>query len=549
MTFLDQARTAIGNEDWAAAESSLRATLHSASSTEIYFLLGKACFKQGKFPAAEEALLAAQNLEPDSPPCLFLLAACALSTGRPANAASWLERYLQILPNDPKGWEQLGMARAAEKSPAAAFSAFARASELDPESESLLRLALRAAEQAGSWSDAIPVAERWLARVPQDRDRLRLLLRLQFLADQETQYRDTHERLLAAAGLAADARLLEQARVVTTETWELLANNWVQLHLPSEPAGKGARIRPSLTRHDRVRLLTPEWLALTASGDLLVEQMTHLPHTVHVKGPHVVALEKERCLLDLPRSAAMTIDDAAILVGGSADYYHWLVDHLPRIGIAHKVPALRDLKLLVADNLADWQWESLAALGIDRNLIMPVPDNALIQCRALWIPTQLSHNTFFHDYVAGWLRRKLLTTEMKARPARRLFIRPSANEALTLASSTELTECLAQLGFEIITPETMGFLDQVRAFAVAEIVVATPQPALTNLLFAPPKALVVEIRTPQSTKTYFKSIAKKQSLRHHILSTRSDTNGATQEAFVDIESLRHMILAQVESRV
>lgn len=542
MSHLDRARTAIDNQDWAGAESCLTSASEESPDAETWYLLGKIRFKRGKLAAAEESLRNSLKERPDDPRSLFFLSVCALAMGQPTQAVSWIERYLALMPEDANGWHQLGLARAAEKSHAEAFVAFERASRLTDAAEPLLALAVRAADQAGLHAEGIPVAERWLACAPRDANRLRQLLRLQFLAGRAEACDATHARLREAEGKTPDTGQLQISRVVTTETWELLANNWVQLHLESAPGGKGTRIRPSLTRHDQARLLTPEWLAFTAGNDVLIEQMTHNPETLHLKGPHVLACREESCLLDLPALSDASIDDAAILVGGSAHYYHWLLDHLPRIGVAHKVPALRELKLLVNESPTEWQWASLDAIGIDRSLVTTVPDNALIRCRALWVPTLLSRVTAVHAYVPGWLRRRLLTKEMKAAPARRLLLRSPADKPWQAADEQALADALAPLGFELIAPETMGFMEQVAAFAVAEIVVAPAQQALANILFAPPQTHVVEISSPDGHNTFFKSLARAVGLRHRFFPANATQDTETRRHAPDIEALRRMIV-------
>lgn len=480
-SLLAQAQAAIAAKNWQAAEPLLlQALTDSPDSHELLFLHGQTSLKLGKYVAAEHSLLAALALQPDDPATLFYLSLCALAAGQPREAVVRLERYLALAPEDADGWKQLGMAHSVTKAHAAALAAFEKAVEF----------------------------------APQDLASLRHCYRLHFLLGQDDDCRNAYHQALVAENLAPDARQLVFARIVSTETWELLANNWVKLHLPSEPAG-ATRIRPSLTRHDRARLLTPEWLVLTANNDVLIEQMTHNPATLPTKGLHVPALGQERCLIDLPRTPDRVIDDACILVGGSPHYYHWLVDYLPRIGVAHKVPALRDLKLLVNESLTEWQWASLAALGIAREQVLPVPANALVQCRALWVPTLLSHVASAHSYVAGWLRRRLLTREMKARPARRLFIR-SADDTTAgqLANADELMACLTNMGFESVVPEQMDFMAQVELFSVAERIVSPALPSLANLLFAPAGARVVEIQSAANPATFFQTMSQSIGLRY-----------------------------------
>ena len=561
---IEEARSAIAAKDWLRAERLLKQEVEApAPSAEVYYLHGLASFKLHKYADAQASLLRTIEFASDNAPACFYLAGCAVAASQPMQAVDWLRRYLVIVPDDADSWTRLGMILAETKKPADALEAFATALDIDPGLDEArwhtglihyrareyekaavflatinpgspigrraYELGIHAAEQAGLWNTAIDIIRIFLQNWPEEGEKLRQLARFEFLAN------NTEASLAALGQLAAISEFtvsrLLTARVVTTETWELLASKWVQLHLKSEPVDETVRIRPSLTRHDRAQVISPEWLVLTEANDMLIEQMAHNPHTLHKTGPHVIALAADRCLLDLPEES-IQIDDACILVGGSHDYYHWLVDSLPRIGIAHKIPALRDLKLLVNANLASWQIASLAALGIGLDRLQLVPDNVVAKCRALWVPTLLSRSGVVHSYVVGWLGLRFQSQDMKAKPARRLFLRHAGASESSLANEDELATVLQANGFEAIAPEAMDFMDQVAAFSVAEAIVSPSCPALANLLFAPAGATVIEIKPPWDRFVTYQSLSRRTGQNYlrvdGRLSAGSEQDGANQ---------------------
>lgn len=574
---IEEARASIAAKDWPNAAKLLKEELsNSAPSAEVYYLHGLASFKLQQFAEAETSLFHANQLEPNNAPTLFYLAGCAIALGNPVQGADWLWEYLELAPADAEGWKLLGKILAEEEKPDQALDAFGKALELDPDSNEVrwwigtvhhrtkryaeaaqflatvdarsavgsraFDLGIHAAEQAGLWQTATTIALQRLKCQPANKDRLRQLARFQFLACNDSGCLATLRQSATNDEVTSVHPMI--ARVVTTETWELLANKWIQLHLKSEPVGKSVRIRPSLTRHDRARIICPEWMVLTEANDMLVEQMTHNPHTLHKAGPHVIALADDRCLLDLPE-AMVEIDDACVLVGGSHDYYHWLVDSLPRIGIAHKVPALRDLKLLVNDDLTSWQIASLAALGVGTDRLMTIPDNTVAKCRALWVPTLLSRSAVVHPYVPGWLRQRLLTREMKAKPARRLFIRPAPGTGNTLTNEDELASMLETKGFDIIDPQTIDFMGQVALFSAAEIIVSPAAPALANLLFAPREAKIIEIKAPKDRSVSYQLMSQRIGQQYLCLEARAhfsaDAAGNLGSIYLDPSRLNDAI--------
>lgn len=540
MDAFEQALAAVEREDWPAAETALCEVVATRPDfADALHLLGLSLWHQGRVAEAEPRFRAAHDLAPHFPPSCFYLAATLVVQGDPVGALPWLEKFTELSPADPNGWLRLGevllgllrnedavekLTRAMELAPettevrcllaraqfnARRFSAcldtlepLAGQNRLDPDS---LRLLCRAAEECEEYARAVPHAVRLAEASPANVDDCRMAARIRFAAGDEEAGLAEYRRSLELRGIAPEDRCLLPVRIVTTETWEIIASRWVSLGLPDETV-LGERIRPSLTRHDRATVLVPEWLVVTHDHAVLVEQMVHNPKTLRGKSERLAALTRQRGLLDLPAEAQQIVE-ACALIGGSTDYYHWLVDYLPRVGILAKSADLRGLPLLVNADLAPFQRESLTAIGFGPERLIPLPPGTVAQCRVLWVPTLVSRVASFHPFVAGWLRRMYLTKAMKQAPRRRLFLsRPDATQH-RLDNEAELIEQLRPLGFEVIEPGRMGFIEQVAAFSVAEIVVGPHGPELANTIFSPPDVRILELGFPQYPAAFFRNIA------------------------------------------
>ena len=74
---------------------------------------------------------------------------------------------------------------------------------------------------------------------------------------------------------------------------------------------------------------------------------------------------------------------------------------------------------------------------------------------------------------------------------------------------SEVEATLAAEGFEVIEPDSLSFIDQVRLFREAAVVVGQTGAGLMNLLFAPVgcRAIVLIARSPHSNYLYYSSLA------------------------------------------
>lgn len=104
--------------------------------------------------------------------------------------------------------------------------------------------------------------------------------------------------------------------------------------------------------------------------------------------------------------------------------------------------------------------------------------------------------------------RTLIFDGFDFRPARagqrRIYVSRGDTPRRRIANEGEILPMLSRHGFEVIAPGTLGFRDQVVLFSGAEVVAGAHGAGLTNILFAPDSAKVLEIFPVSKLKnTYF----------------------------------------------
>jgi capsular polysaccharide biosynthesis protein len=198
---------------------------------------------------------------------------------------------------------------------------------------------------------------------------------------------------------------------------------------------------------------------------------------------------------------------AAVLLGGSRNHYHWLVDYLPRL---ERLLAERELwggaKLLVNAGLTAGQRDSLRLLGIGQDELLPVPDGTAVRAGRLLVTPVGTHAGKPRLETLAWLRAAFGIAG--APSGRRLYVSRSDASVRRVVNEAELVPALRKLGFEVVVPGRLSFEQQVAAFAGASVIVGPHGAGLTNMVFAPPGARVVELIAGRTPMVFFDALAE-----------------------------------------
>lgn len=173
------------------------------------------------------------------------------------------------------------------------------------------------------------------------------------------------------------------------------------------------------------------------------------------------------------------------------NYHHWLVEVLPRLRFAVGQEWLADCVLIVPATLTPFQRESLAILEISPNRWLPF-DAGNWQVEKLFFPSVGN----FAPAELHWVRQQFLERCLPAQlpnQSRRLYISRADAQQRRLANEREVIAALQPYQFEPVTLTGIPLTEQIRLFAQAEMIVAPHGSGLTNLLFAPSQALVLEL--------------------------------------------------------
>jgi hypothetical protein len=190
---------------------------------------------------------------------------------------------------------------------------------------------------------------------------------------------------------------------------------------------------------------------------------------------------------------------SAFLLGGCPNYAHWLLDYLPRLRLwRNQAP------ILVSDPAVAFQLESLRHLGIDESQLIRLRYPAAYLAPHLLFPSICSSSINlrhpFQPWILTWLRSSFAGL-MSLRPAKRRILISRAGYAdlhkRRILNEDEIVAAALALDFEVVAPETLSFAEQVELFSEAAVIAGAHGAGLTNMVFAGPRARVIELIAPR----------------------------------------------------
>jgi capsular polysaccharide biosynthesis protein len=287
------------------------------------------------------------------------------------------------------------------------------------------------------------------------------------------------------------------------------------------------------------------WYVATRDGWLLADGLNVHPR-LHV-GSGVERLSglspSGRVLIDRPagKECETRLFGRHILLGGVPNYYHWLMEYVPKLSVIEALmpDATSDSSWIINDNNTPWQLESLSRLGVPLDRIVTVASGVTATCDSLIVPSMMPAA----DTVA--FLRRMLDSDRAVTPGKKIYVsRLDADPARRrIHDEEQLAVSLQQAGFEILIPSEMSFGAQLDAFADAEVIVGPHGAGLTNLAFASRDCAVVEITNSHNhSYKFFSAITEAVGCRYtRMMSGREHANADDPENANSVVDSNHLL--------
>jgi capsular polysaccharide biosynthesis protein len=260
------------------------------------------------------------------------------------------------------------------------------------------------------------------------------------------------------------------------------------------------------------RVLSPHAAVITGTGEL-VEELSPYFGTRR-------SSEHPLFLHPFP-SPPTVIDDrlGVLATRGDGNYYHFLLDVLPRLGLFEQSATIEQPVRWYAPMATAFQRELFNLIGIEPADVLDSSTTTHVQAAELIVASLPDAHLRTPPWTVDFLRRRLLPPDAKRVPGKCIYVtRGSRRNSRIVVNETDVLNALSRFDFQVVDPGRLSVVEQIRAFAEAELIVAPHGAALANLAFASPGAAVIELLAPDFVQAcYWKLAGCVPGLRYRYL--------------------------------
>jgi capsular polysaccharide biosynthesis protein len=218
----------------------------------------------------------------------------------------------------------------------------------------------------------------------------------------------------------------------------------------------------------------------------------------------------------LPKKKRISGQVAVLASTGSANYYHWLFDVLPRLEILRKAGFLQNpnLSFILERPLNTFQRESLRYYGFELPRVFFLEDFPHMECEEMILPSLPGRIGDVPPWVCDFLRGPQVGLSPSTNKKNMYFITRRNTTSRNLLNEQLLLDSLASLGAQAVEPQDLPFPKQVALFATADVIIGTHGAGLANVVFCKPNSQVVELIPNEYRNKCYWALASNVALRY-----------------------------------
>ncbi|OYD89705.1 hypothetical protein CDG76_34565 [Nostoc sp. 'Peltigera membranacea cyanobiont' 210A] len=203
----------------------------------------------------------------------------------------------------------------------------------------------------------------------------------------------------------------------------------------------------------------------------------------------------------------------------SANYFHWLCECLPRLGMLndHEIDAYY-VNLFEQDSR--FHEDTLALLGVSPEKLFFAGRDTHVLARKVYVPSLPGKHNHASPYTCRFLRQMLVTSRSAdcVTPKKLYVSRQNAARRHVVNEEDEVWPWLRAQGFERVELSgQVSVKEQIHLFSAAEVIVGPFGAGLTNMVFSPPGASIVEFFSPKCVRLHYWSLSNACGHRYGYL--------------------------------
>lgn len=246
-----------------------------------------------------------------------------------------------------------------------------------------------------------------------------------------------------------------------------------------------------------------------------------------------------------------------------ANYFHWIVEVLPRLFLCEKLALDHQIPILVSDDLHTNLYDLLERVREPRRAILKLEKSSWYRIQNLTYPSDLSRILDVYDrppstdttYIPVALLSEMASSIKKTARAtmtaqkKRIFLKRSST-LRRLLNEADIEKMLVDYDFETINLNEMSIEDQICLFLQVDVVVGPSGAGMTNMIWCEPptKFLILHSDHPFKKYPYWDALGRVSDSQIYYFSGPRAFNvtghyEAHDDYSVDLQALRHRLEA------
>ncbi|WP_233507719.1 glycosyltransferase family 61 protein [Adhaeribacter pallidiroseus] len=226
---------------------------------------------------------------------------------------------------------------------------------------------------------------------------------------------------------------------------------------------------------------------------------------------HILVKQWNKCVSKVESEPVALVYD----YWASVNYFHWMVDSLPRLLLIKNV--YPNCLLLVPAELPEYIRKTTLLFGFDRLLLLKRFDSYKI--KKLVFPELTAPLSFQDPNLINKVRSIILTklNLVSKKPVKRIYVSRSHQSVRQIINEKILISTLKKHAFEIIFFEELTFEEQIALMLDTAIIVSVHGANLTNIMFMSPGSVVVELMNKNFNNPSYFSLSAVLSLPYYCI--------------------------------
>jgi glycosyltransferase involved in cell wall biosynthesis len=286
----------------------------------------------------------------------------------------------------------------------------------------------------------------------------------------------------------------------------------------TNPKGYAKCPKPYISKIDNVIVTGGSDYVITEDKKLLNDELACFPgKEFGIKSPYVKFRHENKIILGYLKRPPIIINEGILIsCGHDYNYFHWMIENLPKVLFIDQFPEMRKFPLLIPKNLHKNFENALEKINVFEHPIIRLTDGMPYQVKQLIFPGALSRVVdryegeleFDKDIVLSkqWIR--LLSRMLKSyktnnqAQTRKIFLtrRKGLRE---LENRPDIEAFFLNKGFEIIELDNVSLQFQIDLFSQAKVIVSPTGATLTNMLFCEPGTKVFIFMSDHKISNYY----------------------------------------------